>query len=50
MSDQHGIGVGGLTSTREDFTTSRFNHYAEFEFENEVRTFRVFYNYFICFF
>ena len=58
MADGTGVGVGGLTSSREDYTTSRsifscipeigtatyyvfffffrYDHYAEFEFENEI--------------
>lgn len=45
MTDSRGIGVGGLASTREDYTTSRFNHYAEYTFEEEVKRTELYYYY-----
>ena len=32
----HGVGIGGLADSRENFTTSRFNLYAPYTFEEEV--------------
>ena len=34
---ERGVGIGGLANTREDFTTSRYNHYAPFVFEEEIK-------------
>ena len=31
-----GIGIGGLADTRENYTTSRYNHYAPYTFEEEI--------------
>ena len=35
-----GIGVGGLANSREDYSTSRYNLFAPFTFEQEVVSFR----------
>ena len=37
MSDTRGVGVGGLAAVREDYTTSRYNHYAPYTFEEEIK-------------
>ena len=34
---EKGTGIGGLANVREDYTTSRYDHYAPFEFEEEIR-------------
>ena len=31
-----GVGIGGLADVRENYTTSRYNHYAPYTFEEEV--------------
>ena len=36
MGDK-GTGIGGLANTREDYTSSRYNHYAPFTFEEEIK-------------
>ena len=33
---ERGVGIGGLANTREDYTTSRYNHYAPYVFEEEI--------------
>ena len=33
---EHGVGIGGLANAKENYTTSRYNHYAAYTFEEEV--------------
>ena len=35
---ERGVGIGGLADNKEAYTTSRFNHYAPYTFETEVKT------------
>ena len=35
---ERGVGIGGLADNKEAYTTSRFNHYAPYSFETEVKT------------
>ena len=45
MSGVRGEGIGGLAKTREDYTTSRYDLYAQYEFEEEVTQRDKFYYY-----
>lgn len=42
---ERGVGIGGLASNREDYTTSRYNHYAPYTFEEEIKDTVTFYYY-----
>ena len=37
MSDVKAVGIGGLANAREDYVTSRYDYYADYTFEDEVK-------------
>lgn len=45
MTNVKGVGVGGLANCGEDYTTSRYNYYAPYTFEEE-RTDNITFEYF----